>query len=441
MRGIFSFIIVASAFLISCNKDPELIGLDLLSPADRLKVGVMDTTTIVAYSVYDEAVRTDELASRFSIIGSIYDPVFGKTSGTLYTQVQLTDSVPAFGTSAVCDSMILVLPYASLFGDSTALQTFSVYELTESLALDSVYLSSMHAEYNVASLLAQKTFRPRVKDSVTVALPKVHKIAPMLRLKFNNALGARILAASANELRNNANFMQFFKGFAVVANEQNTPGKGSLVSFDLGSGYTSLRMYYHNTQDTTVYDFRMGTAAARFNQYNHFGHTNAAADFKAQLSGDTTLGLQKLYIQALGGTKIKLRFPYLKKWASTQKISINEAQLVVKNADPSGAYVAPSLLGLRVILKGGLLGVTTDEIVEGTSFFDGTYNSAKSYRFRISRYIQQLLNPKTDHYGLYLFVPNSIAATTRYNRLVLDGTNKQLTGHMKLEIRYTIVSQ
>lgn len=437
MRGVFAFIIIAAAFLISCNKEADLIGLDLLPPGDKLNVSYMDTTTIVAYSVYEDTLRTDVLS--YAMIGSIYDPVFGKTSANFYTQFQLSANAPDFGTSPVCDSIVLVLPYKSLFGDTTALQTFRIYELSENLMLDSVYYSNDHVDYNQGVLLAEKTFLPRVHDSIVVDTST--KIIPQLRIPLNTELGTRILAASAADLATNKAFVQFIKGIAIIPNEENTPGNGSLVSFSLSSTYTRMKMYYHNTADTSVYDFVIGTTAcARFSEYNHFGHVNASSDFRAQLSGDTTLGQQKLYIQALGGTKIKLRFPNLKKWAGDRKIAINEAQLIMSNADASSPFTSPSLLGLRVLYKDGSVNYTVDELESlGAYYFDGTYNnSAKTYRFRISRYIQQLLIPETENSGLYLFVPG---AGITANRLILNGTNKQLTGHMKLAITYTIVTE
>lgn len=392
----------------------------------------MDTTTIVAYSFYDDTIRTDEM--NYGMIGSVYDPVFGKTSATFYTQFKMTKVAPTFGTNPICDSLVLVLPYVSLFGDTSALQTVKVYELSQAIFPKSVYYSNMHADYDQSSLLAQKTFRPRVKDSVV--LNKTTKVMPLLRLKFNTSLGNRIINTTANDLANNNNFIQFFKGIAITSEEENTPGKGSLVSFSLLSSFSLLRMYYHNTQDTTVFDFAIIDSCARFNQYNHFGYLNAANDFKSQLSGDTALGQQKLYIQALGGTKIKLRFPYLKKWASNKKIAINDAQLIMTNADVSAPYAAPANLAIRVLYKDGKVNYIVDE-TEGANYFDGNYNSSKGYRFRISRYVQQLLIPQTDNSGLYLFVP---AASLIANRLILNGTNKQLSGHIKLAIKYTLVS-
>jgi hypothetical protein len=293
--------------------------------------------------------------------------------------------------------------------------------------------------YNTGSLLAQKTFLPRVNDSIVVDTST--KIIPMLRLQFDPALGNRFLQASAADLLTNEAFITYFKGVAITANDENTPGAGSIVSYALqNSTYSRLRMYYHNSADTAAFDFTIGSACAHFNQYNHFGHANASAELKAQLGGNTALGKDKLFVQGLGGTKIKLKFPNLKKWASGRKIAINEAQLIMTNSDPSALYTPPVSLSLGVINADSTVSYIVDQLdVLGSSYFDGTYNSTtNTYRFRISRYVQQMLVQATENYGLYLYSPN---ASLVGNRLILNGTRPELSGHMKLAITYTVVSQ
>jgi hypothetical protein len=428
LRGIFAFIILSVCFLLSCNKEPDLIGLDLVPDSEKLGASLMDTTTIVAYSVFEDSVLTSGMT--YGVIGSIYDPVFGKTTASLYTQIRMTSDAPTFGSNPVVDSVVLVMPYYGLFGDSTALQTFRVYELSGSMDVDSKYYSNNPGiAYDAGSLLAEQTFLPRVNDSIIV--DTVTKIIPQLRLRFNSLFASRILNATASDLEDNDKFIEYFKGIVIKADPENTTGKGSLVSFNLTSTTSRLKMYYHNASDTTVYDFGMA-ASARFNRYEHYGYAEASSDFKLQLNGDTTLGKQKLFIQAFGGVKVKLRFPYLKKWAADQKIAINDAQLIMSNADLTSNFDAPTQLALRGIISDSTQSILVDEN-EGISYFDGLYNDSDGYRFRISRYVQQLLIPATEDKGLYLFVPG---ASYFGNRLILNGT-ASASGRIKLAITYT----
>jgi hypothetical protein len=428
LRGILALIILSAVFLFSCNKEPDLIGLNLLPEGDRLGANFMDTTTIVAYSVYEDSVLTSGMT--YGVIGSIYDPVFGKTTASLYTQIRMTTNAPTFGSNPVVDSVVLVMPYYGLFGDSTAMQTFRVYELSGSMDVDSKYYSNNPGiAFDPGSLLAEQTFLPRVNDSIVIDTNT--KIIPQLRLRFKPLFASKILNATPADLADNDKFIEYFKGIVIKVDPENTSGNGSLVSFNLTSTTSRLKMYYHNASDTTVYDFGMA-ASARFNKYEHYGYTEASPDFKVQLNGDTAQGRQQLFIQAFGGVKVKLRFPYLKKWAADQKIAINDAQLVMSNADLASKFDAPTQLTLRGIISDTTQSILVDEN-EGIAYFDGLYNDSKGYRFRISRYIQQLLIPATEDKGLYLFVPG---ASYYGNRLILNGT-ASAAGKMKLAITYT----
>ena len=197
-------------------------------------------------------------------------------------------------------------------------------------------------------------------------------------------------------------------------------------------------MYYHNTEDTLVYNFAITTESIRFNRYEH-DYSVASTDFKQQLNGDTTQGRQKLFIQAFGGTKVKLQFPYLKKWAADKKIAINNAQLILTKSDLTAPYRNPAMLALRAILTDTTQSSLVDEN-EGTIYFGGVYNGSSGYSFRISRYIQQILNSSSveKDKGLYLSVAG---ASYVGNRLILNGTSPSLNwnNRMKIEITYTII--
>ena len=154
------------------------------------------------------------------------------------------------------------------------------------------------------------------------------------------------------------------------------------------------------------------------------------------MAGNTALGEQFLFAQGLGGVKIKIEFPYLKQSLDPQKTIINDAQLILGNASVSDVFKNPAFLTLRNV---GEIGTTspTDMVdeSEGAGYFDGSYNrSANQYRFRLTRYIQQLLLGQVNNNGLHLIIPSSA-----YNgaRLVLNGTASEQSD-LKLYIRYTI---
>ena len=147
---------------------------------------------------------------------------------------------------------------------------------------------------------------------------------------------------------------------------------------------------------------------------------------KQQLDGDTLLGQQFLFAQGMGGIKIKIQFPFLKNWFETGKVVINDAQLFLGNASVSETFYNPSTITLNSI---GESGTTNPE-----KMATGSYNlSSNSYRFQITRYIQQVLTGKIKDKGLHLVIPNAEYLGTR---LVLNGTSSPQSD-LKLYLRYT----
>jgi hypothetical protein len=397
-------------------------------------MGYSDTVSIVAYSIPEDSVYTTDLT--YTRLGSMYDPIFGVTTASVYSQLFLSGTRVRFGTDPVYDSAFLYLPYKGSYGDTLSNMTFRIYEITESVADSFSYYSNASLPYDISKPLGEITFQPKPSDS---AYYEGEKHVATLRIPINSNFAASIFSADNNDLNTNTNFVQHFKGFCIIAEPQNTPGRGAIITFDMPSDYSRLVMYYHNAEDDSLnYSFPITTACNRFQNYSHNGYTEAVQMLKGQLiDKDISLGQQFLFAQGMGGIKIKIEFPHLKKWFDTEKYVINDAQLIIGNSSVSDVFYNPSSVTLREVGEAGstspndLVDVTTSK-----SYFDGTYNKAtNSYRFRISRYIQQVLTGKVNDNGLHLILPNSNYATTR---LVLNGTASPQSD-LKLYLRYSRV--
>jgi hypothetical protein len=147
--------------------------------------------------------------------------------------------------------------------------------------------------------------------------------------------------------------------------------------------------------------------------------------------GDTTLGNQKIYLQCMGGVKTKIFFPYLMNWVKDYKIALNEAQLVFKNNDPENSLTPPSNLSLFSITDEGKIDFLPDEY-ESELYFDGKYNNS-SYRFRITRHLQDILNEIDPNNGLYLMIAG---ASLNAGRVVLNGPSNPQDS-LRLRLVYT----
>ena len=112
----FVMLIAIAIFSASCTDNNDLIGLNIQPPGEELKYFVTDTFSVFAYSVREDSVKTDKLG--LSLLGSMFDPVFGKTTASIYTELRLTSLQLNFGEGAVIDSIILKMAYVGVYGDS-----------------------------------------------------------------------------------------------------------------------------------------------------------------------------------------------------------------------------------------------------------------------------------------------------------------------------------
>jgi len=391
-----TFFVLISLLISSCTKEFSPIGKGLLSEQDMLNMGYTDTIQINAYSILSDSLYTRNLSIAnqqnpiyYAHVGSIYDPIFGRTTANLFTQLSLNNDTVKFGTNPKFDSAFLYLPYMGSYGDTMSNLTLRVYSLTESII-----------------------------DSIPI----------------NANFGNFVLNPPSNaNLINDSAFVKFYKGLCIIAEPENTPGKGSILMFGISSA-SRLQMYYQNNEkDSLNRVFAISPYRSKFQTYNHHGYNEAIPMLKNQLKGDTILGKQFLFAQGLAGAKIKIQIPTFLKSFEKGKVIINDAQLVLGNGSISNLFPNPSSLTLRSI---GVMGSTNPfPIVDDTqdANFDGNYNSStNSYRFRITRYLQYLIEGKVKNTGLHLIIPTDYQA----HRLVLNGTSSPQSD-LKLYIRYT----
>jgi len=425
---IYCFWVISGLTTYSCTKEPDLIGLDLLPAGDFLNIDYIDTSSIVAYSVREDSLRTDELS--LNLLGSVSDPVFGTTTASIYTQYRLSKNNITFGENAVADSMILTLAYKGIYGDSLSSKTIRVYEMADSINYDSSYYSTRTIPV-LPELIGEATFVPNLSEADSV---DGNYIPPHMRILLSPAFANKIITADINTLKDNESFQKVFMGLYITSEQATTPGTGSILYFNLLDAVSRLKLYYHNSTDTSSIDFPIGSSVARFNHYEHYNYAGADPSLLEQL-GDSSANSQHLYVQSMAGTKIKLRIPHLKALAEQKHIAVNEALLVFSVEDTSGVYEVPAQIAIKKLDADGNYTALPDEN-EGSSFLDGKSRSGKEYRFRITRYVQnRLLNPDDPDYGLMLFAAGSSLSG---NRVTLKGVGAE-TGKIRLLIYYTIV--
>jgi hypothetical protein len=436
----------------SCKKDSNL-GLNVQPQGDLLNSKVTDTTTVVTWIRKEDSLYTSGALSAY-VLGSYWDPVFGKVTASVYTQFVLPGAGVNFDfapgqdeTKLSCDSLVMTLAYGvNSYGDTTTPQTVTVYQMTSLLSTLGNYKSDTSISvYQVP--LGSKTFYPTPK---TLSTLNGKAVGTHIRIPLDKGLGQLILNQSGQAgLANNTNFLKLINGFYIHPETPlNSPGKGAMVYLNIPDTLTALTVYYKNGNLTshpdTNFSFEVNSNAARFSKYEHYGYTNAQPDIQNALSTvsqPTHPSQPVVYCSSLAGLKTKIQFPYLNNWTKTNTassaVSINKAELTIK-VIPSGSssfptYAPPDKMALVNIDSLGHEVIVVDNL-EGTDYFGGVYDAVNNqYVFHLDRYVQQIVSGKQPNRGLYL-ITSSSAVTA--NRVVLGGGNNTAGYKMKLRLNY-----
>jgi hypothetical protein len=429
-------ILVGTIFFSACEKENKNIGIDVQPPNDRLGVVKTDTITIDAYSRRVDSVRTDETSS--SLLGSIMDPIFGATTANIYTQFRLSQTATTFGENPVLDSLVLTLDYRNLYGDTNAILTLEIYEMSEKIHIDSSYYSNVSVDY-YPTLIASKTFNPNLKDSIVIG-PDTLK--PHLRVNLsqtNPEFAQKLLSATEENLNTQDDFQDYFYGLYLKVQEVNSGG--GIIYINLLSTLSEMVLFYSNDEeDSLAFPFIISGNAAYFGEFKH-NYSVAQPIFRSQvIDGDTSNGRNTLYVQAMGGVKTFIRFPHLRNLITDGTVAINEARLFINLQEEEPLYnPAQSLVLVKSDGEGGYF--ILDDQLEGQDYFGGIYDSgSQGYWFRITRSIQKILESAEPDYGFELFITGgSILA----ERSILTGYDPDppvpAGDRMKLVITYTKV--
>lgn len=419
-------LVAGMPLFIACN-DPDIIGLDVQPPGDRINFIYTDTATVSAFTIREDTLRSDKVS--LYPLGSYTDSVFGRTDASIYAQALLPSSNVNLGSSLVLDSVVLTLAYNGYYADTFPAQTIHVYTLNEDMHFDSAYYTNRtfqtSAEVGTATIIPA----PNTGDSVVV---NGVKTAPHMRIQLNSQVGNDLLQMSTDsELTSNDVFLTHFKGLYIKVDP--VLSGGGIFYIDLLAAQSRLTLYYENSvADSQSFSFLFTTQSARMVHFDH-EYLSPLTPVGQQLA-DSTHADSLVYVQAMAGVKTKIRLPNLKNFISHGMIAVNKAELELTAADNSDNRLATpaKLLVLGVDASGNP--VFLPDQFESTTYYGGTYDpTTKKYKFNIERYVQNVLTGRQVDYGLYLAVSGGVVQA---NRVILKGATNPVS-RMKLNLYYT----
>jgi hypothetical protein len=434
----------------SCTDKTSQIGANLVpnGPLSDLKMNIV---ALNAYTVTKDSVITSRLHQ--NLLGVLNDPILGKTTSSIYAQF-LPELKNFRGFDGyTLDSVILSFTYSgTYFGDTLTEQTVKIYELQEGLDKSTKYYSNQNKTYNSLEI-ARHTFS--LTSEVSGSKKRIKKGPINIKIDKNNSFIKKLWNIKKKDFFDTAadtvevkKFFNYFNGLFITTELVNTSEEGALLGVNMLNSATSLT-FYTTKDDNTKKHFKfivIDGFCAWFNNYKHNNYQEAENLFKEQvLLGNKNLGKEKLYIQPLGGTHVHIDFPNLKDLNKLGNLIINKAELILNykdvEEDKTSNFKNPVNLGIGVRHVNNSVSVIPDAYYD-ISYLGGKIDILKKeYRFRITKYVQEVLQNKDEgELGLYLFTANE---NITYNRLIFTGFDpadpELFSNRFRLEVTYSVM--
>jgi hypothetical protein len=432
--------------LASCHKNTSPVGVNILPNSDQLGAAYAEVSASSSFSMFDDSVYTKDI-SNSNMLGSINDPVFGRSDASIYSSFEPPGSIVqgALGVNPVLDSLVLTLVYATgvaSMGDTTQPLSLDVFPLTERIYRDSSYYSGRNIGYDKNYSLIEgghgKTFYPYIHTHIKANKDDQVYTYAEIRVPLRKELGEMLFNYSY--LGSVSAFQNVFYGLFITTNRSilPQPSYGSIFYVDMNA--SSILMYYHNNAGIqTPQPFPCGANSLRFGHFEHDRQFLAEPKLAHQLytPHDTiTLGSQNIYLQGNAGLKAKIKFPQLLNWTDSN-IVINKAELQFKPDGSQGDYLnnTTNPYPARLYLQGAdpVTGLPST-LIENVYAFGGIYDATNSvYAFEIPHTLASIFNKKTTNTTFYL----SVFENALYPQRVVLGGSGNANYPIKIKLWYT----
>jgi hypothetical protein len=258
------------------------------------------------------------------VIGRIKDLTTGVTSSTPFFEVHPTsNSIIGFGKEFVYDSLTLVLNNLKLIaGDTTVAQQFYLYRLKEVPGFD----EQRPFYYNTASV--------PLGDSVgTLNFLPQKEYLTSIYFKLGDKWGEEIfnlIAANDKSLYSPWEFLDYFKGLAIVPDQNNSALLTAHPRFE-------LRCYYHMNSGAdgprwiTLANRNAAGAGGVLDFFTFSHHAHVPASDLVGVSEQNPMPFDRhnyAVIQGVNGYMVKLQLPFIQE--NNRYRTIVKAQVALK---------------------------------------------------------------------------------------------------------------
>lgn len=400
---IFSVIVI-----FSCKKETtSFVGDNILPESDKFGTKYFEFDNIQGVTVMGERLQTNGKSSA-AMLGSInFNDEYGQSKADFMVQTRLSVVSPSFGENPVVDSVKFTMLFSgdAFYGDTTSDLNFKVYELTESIYIDSAYYSNhdasmMHDEF---APICNQTLSPNPESG-------------FLELTLDKSFGEKIIADTSN-LVDNETYLEAFKGLYVTTDS--VMSGGVMLYLNLSSPNSQVTIYYHNDVDTADFGLIINNLSAEFGMFKNTGHNNINFNDSSDF----------IYTQPMAGIRGKIDLSPVKMFADSENYTINKAEIIFDYYD--GTYTEPGKMFLQVADgKSDTINVPRDYSM---GYYNGNYDEDdNTYSFVITKHVTDIISGTQEFSDLYIY-PNDFKITANRATLINNFDNKNI----KLKIIYT----
>ena len=385
----FNYLILFIICLLSCS-EPSIIGLEVQPDSEKITIKSNSSSLIDFNNESEESLINN---TSLNLLGELEDTYFLKNKASFITQILLAESNLTLEEDLTVDSVILLYNYSDFYGDLDDISSINVRKIEQDIYSDTIYYSNDFS-YNDFSQL------PNIVEDYYVSFDSLN---PIVRIKINNDIGQQILELGNTILSSNNDFLDYFKGFFVSAQAQNT-----VLYLNPLATNSKFSIYYHDNLDSAnTLSFQLDGSVARTNV------------FEKVISNDILNNEENIYIESMSGYKCKISFTNLdtlQKMLAGKVVNQAIMSFEIDNSLMINDIMPHSQLHLARLDSDGNIVDLTDYVLEGSSFFGGRLEN-EMYNFNVTRYLHELLFDNTYTNHLYLL---DKSANSNANRSIIN---------------------
>lgn len=403
-----------------CQKGDLTLGSEII-PNENLSITMIDTFTVKlsTVAVSDSAITS---ADSSAYVGRWKDANTGTQEFTAFMSPTYAGSTLNTRLGARYDSLVLVLPLSSSYGDSVQTFKISTHQTTTPLVQSIAYYNTNTSVQYQSKPLAQASFAPG------------RGTTPSVRQRFSDTLGVQLFnALQSNRINNSETLHNLLPGLAIKGSS-----KGNVI-VGLSIPRSSLRVYFHDENIVSP------TAESVDIPFTFMHYTRYASDFTgtplANLKQpsdavNSTLTGNVAYIMQHGPLRTRVEFPYLSETLQPYNtlLGVNRAELIFDpiRTDVRDNTNPPSTLALyKTNAVNDILTSQPVENIQGTGTpVSATYVVDNSnwqlndhYTFNVTNYFNLILKNKVQNAALILTPPVGAQQYLNFSRISLGNRN------------------